>query len=57
MARGQQVESWNLAPITKALRSGLIPVVYGDVVFDQDLGGTILSTEELFFIIWQPPKT
>ncbi|MGI6258719.1 MAG: isopentenyl phosphate kinase [Anaerolineaceae bacterium] len=49
MAQGQQVETWNLAPITKALQSGIIPVVYGDVVFDQDLGGTILSTEELFY--------
>jgi len=49
MARGQKVETWNLAPIIKVLRSGLIPVVYGDVVFDQELGGTILSTEELFY--------
>ena len=49
MARGQQVETWNTSPITQALQSGIIPVVYGDVVFDQELGGTILSTEELFF--------
>ena len=49
MARGQQVESWNLAPITKALQSGIIPVGDADFVNDQELGGTILSPEELFY--------
>ena len=40
--------TWNLEPLQSALENGLIPVVYGDVVFDQALGGTILSTEDLF---------
>jgi isopentenyl phosphate kinase len=31
-----------------ALENGLIPVVYGDTIFDRALGGIILSTEELF---------
>ena len=26
----------------------MVPVIYGDVVFDEALGGTILSTEDLF---------
>jgi isopentenyl phosphate kinase len=39
---------WNLDPIQQALHNGLIPIVYGDVVFDRQIGGTILSTEELF---------
>ncbi|MEN8171309.1 MAG: isopentenyl phosphate kinase [Chloroflexota bacterium] len=43
-----EVNSWNLNPIKKALEAGLIPVVYGDVVFDTQLGGTILSTEDIF---------
>ena len=30
------------------LNHGLIPLVYGDVVVDTALGGTILSTEDLF---------
>jgi isopentenyl phosphate kinase len=30
------------------LQVGLLPVVYGDVVFDTVRGGTILSTEDLF---------
>lgn len=46
--RRRTIISWELSQIRSALRSGLVPVVYGDVVFDQDLGGTILSTEELF---------
>jgi isopentenyl phosphate kinase len=48
LTKGHAIDSWNLEPIFNALDQGLIPVVYGDVVFDQKLGGTILSTEELF---------
>jgi isopentenyl phosphate kinase len=39
---------WNLDPIKAGLESGLLPVVYGDVAFDQVRGGTILSTEDIF---------
>jgi len=42
------VASWNPEPILLALKERLIPVIYGDAVFDIELGGTILSTEELF---------
>jgi isopentenyl phosphate kinase len=31
-----------------ALAAGLVPVIYGDVTFDEVRGGTILSTEDLF---------
>lgn len=48
LAEDGQVAVWNLAPIRAALEAGLLPVVYGDVVFDRQLGGTILSTEDLF---------
>jgi len=47
-ARAGKVESWNLEPLGSGLSNGLIPVIYGDTVFDLSLGGTILSTEELF---------
>ena len=40
--------NWNTRPIAAALEHGLLPVVYGDVVLDDVLGGTILSTEEQF---------
>lgn len=34
-------------PIREALHHGLVPLVYGDVAFDQGQGCTILSTEEI----------
>ncbi len=43
-----QVSSWDTAPLKAALQAGLLPVLYGDVVFDSLLGGTIFSTEDLF---------
>jgi isopentenyl phosphate kinase len=43
--------NWNLDPISSALENGLVPLVYGDVVFDTVLGGTILSTEDLFMYL------
>ncbi len=48
LARDGKVAAWNLAPIKHALAKGILPVVYGDVVFDEERGGTILSTEDLF---------
>ena len=42
------VNTWNLDPLRGALMEGVLPVIYGDVVFDSALGGTILSTEDLF---------
>jgi isopentenyl phosphate kinase len=47
-AVGGLVSSWDLQPLQAALQAGLLPVVYGDVVFDSQRGGTILSTEDLF---------
>ncbi|HLE73271.1 MAG TPA: isopentenyl phosphate kinase [Anaerolineales bacterium] len=48
LAQDGQIERWELQPILAALRSGLVPVVYGDVAFDLARGGTVLSTEDLF---------
>ena len=48
IAQNGQVNSWNLDTIRSALKAGIIPVVHGDVVFDTHLGGTILSTEDIF---------
>jgi len=44
----KHITNWNLEPITSSLIHGFIPIVYGDVVFDKVLGGTILSTEDIF---------
>ena len=57
-ASGGLVTHWNLDPLCSALERGLLPVVYGDVVFDKSLGGTILSTEDIFSHLAKslPPK-
>lgn len=47
-AKDGKVAVWNLAPLTTALENDLLPVVFGDVVFDTARGGTILSTEDIF---------
>lgn len=47
-AQNGRVKHWDLTPLHLALDSGLLPVVYGDVIFDLERGGTILSTEDLF---------
>ncbi|MCU0484996.1 MAG: isopentenyl phosphate kinase [Anaerolineales bacterium] len=47
-ARDGQVHQWDVTPLASALRAGLLPVIYGDVIFDEVRGGTILSTEDLF---------
>jgi len=43
-----RVAAWDTAPLIQALERGLLPVIYGDTVFDEVRGGTILSTEDLF---------
>jgi isopentenyl phosphate kinase len=47
-AQDGKVSNWNLDQIKAALAAKLVPVVYGDVIFDEQRGGTILSTEDLF---------
>lgn len=51
VASDGKVAAWELIPILSALLHGLVPVVNGDVIFDQVRGGTILSTEELFLYL------
>jgi len=48
IASDGQVSIWETTAIRMALAAGLAPVIYGDVVFDEVRGGTILSTEDLF---------
>jgi isopentenyl phosphate kinase len=48
MSRDGHVVTWDLSFLNAALANGLFPVIHGDVVFDVDRGGTILSTEDLF---------
>jgi len=43
-----EVARWDLGQLEAALVAGLLPVIHGDVIFDIQRGGTILSTEDLF---------
>jgi len=47
-AHDGRIKEWNIMPLKAALAANLLPVIYGDVAFDTDRGGTILSTEDLF---------
>ncbi len=47
-SKARRVLRWDTAPIQAALAAGLLPLIQGDVVFDTAIGGTILSTEDLF---------
>ena len=38
-------------PIRRALQHHLVPLVHGDVAFDDTRGGTIISTETIFFFL------
>lgn len=48
VSTNRKVTSHNILAIRKALEAHLLPVVHGDVAFDEALGGTILSTEDVF---------
>jgi len=48
LAQQGKVSVWDTGLLCSTLESGLLPVIYGDTVFDEALGGTILSTEDLF---------
>lgn len=47
------ITSLALEPILAALEHGLVPLVYGDVSLDDIRGGTIISTEAVFFYLAQ----
>lgn len=54
-ARGELVE-WATAMIGRALGHGLVPVVHGDVAFDDLQGSAIISTEQLLVYLAQGPR-
>ncbi len=47
ITRSKKIMSCNLEPIFSALRIGIVPVTSGDVVFDRDLGFTVLSGDAI----------
>lgn len=48
LTKARDIIHWDTTPLERALHNQLLPVVHGDVVFDKEMGGTILSTEEVF---------
>jgi isopentenyl phosphate kinase len=48
LCRDGPVFTMETRTIRKAIKAGLIPLIYGDVAFDEVRGGTIISTEEIF---------
>ncbi|MGJ3237885.1 MAG: isopentenyl phosphate kinase [Anaerolineae bacterium] len=42
------IKDMAMQPIFRAIEKGIIPLVYGDIAFDDTLGGTIISTETVF---------
>lgn len=45
---GGRLVSLATAPVEWAADLGLVPLVYGDVALDEEQGGTIISTEQIF---------
>ena len=48
MAKNGEIQKFFIDPIKSALSLDLIPVVYGDCVFDVSRGFTVVSTERIF---------
>jgi isopentenyl phosphate kinase len=46
--RNHVIQNWNTIAIRSALDHRIVPLLNGDVVLDEKIGGTIVSTEELF---------
>jgi len=44
-----QLVALETRPLEAALAHGIVPLVHGDVAFDRTRGGTIISTETIFF--------
>jgi isopentenyl phosphate kinase len=46
--RNGELISLATAPVEQALAHGLVPLLHGDVALDEEQGGTIISTEQIF---------
>lgn len=48
ITKDKKIIRWNTEPIERSIEHNLIPLIFGDVIFDEKRGGIILSTEALF---------
>lgn len=53
LADDGRIVEFALGPVRAALAHGLVPLVHGDVALDRTRGGTIISTETVFFYLAQ----
>jgi isopentenyl phosphate kinase len=53
ISRDGVLQQMALEPIRQALEHGIVPLVHGDVSLDEVRGGTIVSTETVFFYLAQ----
>jgi isopentenyl phosphate kinase len=53
LCENQRPTSMEIQGLVHALKAHLLPVLYGDVAFDTQLGGTIASTETVFTMLVQ----
>lgn len=51
LAADGEIVSMEISPLRVALDNALIPLVYGDIAVDSVRGGTIISTEKIFFYL------
>lgn len=58
ICKDHEIQSWDISLIQRSLDNGLIPLIFGDTVLDESIGGTILSTEDLFIHLTRyiPPQ-
>lgn len=56
LANGGIIQSMNTDALVNALNHKLIPLIHGDVAFDIQRGGTIVSTETIFTYLVQTLK-
>lgn len=52
----RKIKEWNLNAMKDSLMHGFLPVTYGDVVIDKELGITVVSTEEALRFIAEDMK-
>ena len=48
VASHRRIQSFDSRALTMALDQQLIPLIHGDIAIDENIGGTIISTEALF---------
>lgn len=51
ISNNNQVTDIFIDPLIKLMELGMIPLVHGDMVYDEKLGSTIISTEQLFLLL------